>query len=68
MRCDGVTAIIAPSRLSKSSPEHEAGGEKQYLKGHEINSFVAGEKKRSLNGIVVSMSLLAAREMLNNFI
>lgn len=33
MRCDGVTAIIAPTRLSKSSPEHEAGGEKQYLTG-----------------------------------
>lgn len=49
MRCDGVTAIIAPTRLSKSSPEHEAGGEKQYLTGrgkeNEINSFVAGDKK-----------------------
>jgi hypothetical protein len=33
MRCDGVTAIIAFTRLSKSSPKHEAGGEKQYLMG-----------------------------------
>lgn len=51
MRCDGVTAIIAPTRLSKSSPEHEAGVEKQYLPGgrgggDEINSFVAGDKKK----------------------